>query len=317
MWRRSLDIVRTLCGKNNICPSSFTLPEKSLQRRHERCMGSGGFADGNDVALKVWKIQDQGRINPDTVTDFCKEAVVLKYLRHPNITTFYGIETTIFPLCLVCEWMPLGTINSYLEQEPSSNRLALLSDVAAGLSYLHESNIVHGDLKGVSLLITLLGCLLMTHVAWNIAQYPDKSKAQSVTALIMPTSAKAVTIRWTAPEIVDPESFGLPKARVTRETDMYSFSMVMWEVFTGKIPFYNLHHDATVIYKVLSGVRPERPSQATGLGLFDAVWDVITQCWKGDQTARPTAAYVFDQLQEVMESAGPLETPQLWPLVIE
>ena len=59
--------------------------------------------------------------------EFCKEAVIWKHLHHPNITHFYGINTVLFPLCLVSEWMPLGTVISYLQKQPGSNHIDLVS----------------------------------------------------------------------------------------------------------------------------------------------------------------------------------------------
>lgn len=47
---------------------------------------------------------------------------------------------------------------------------------------------------------------------------------------ITPSPNAVGTLRWTAPEILDPESFGLEHAVATLETDVYSFGMVMWEV---------------------------------------------------------------------------------------
>lgn len=47
---------------------------------------------------------------------------------------------------------------------------------------------------------------------------------------ITPSPNAVGTLRWTAPEILDPESFGLEHAVATLETDVYSFGMVIWEV---------------------------------------------------------------------------------------
>jgi hypothetical protein len=39
-----------------------------------------------------------------------------------------------------------------------------------------------------------------------------------------------LSVRWLAPELLFPEEFGLEDARRTKETDVYSFAMVMYEV---------------------------------------------------------------------------------------
>jgi len=38
------------------------------------------------------------------------------------------------------------------------------------------------------------------------------------------------SVRWLAPELLFPEEFGLESARRTKETDIYAFAMVMYEV---------------------------------------------------------------------------------------
>jgi len=38
------------------------------------------------------------------------------------------------------------------------------------------------------------------------------------------------SVRWLAPELLFPEEFGLESACFTRETDVYAFAMVMYEV---------------------------------------------------------------------------------------
>ncbi|OCH86489.1 kinase-like protein [Obba rivulosa] len=306
LWRQSLDLLRTLCARNGICPSSFTLPEQSLQKLSDRPIASGGFADvwkgtyhDNDVAIKVWRLHGRD-ITSSVLKNFCKEAVVLKYLKHPNITSLIGIETTIFPLCLVCEWMPLGTLVSYLVQHPNTNRLDLLVDITAGLTYLHAMDIVHGDLKGVNILVNQRRKACLSDFGLAAFRYENR------TAHISTMSLAAGTMRWTAPEIMDPETFGLERARSSKQADIYAFSMVMWEVFTGQIPFADLPRDATIMHKVLQGCRPKRPSEAAGLGLSDTVWDIMQRGWHADHRERPAITRVQEQLDDAMDEAGDL-----------
>lgn len=157
LQRRCLDLLRKLCGKQQIVPKSFILSPDTIQRSSTHPAASGGFADiwagsfeGRPVALKVFRIY---RTNvPGTVQEdlkiFCQEAIIWKRLRHANITPFYGIDETTFPsqVALVCEWMPGGTLVDYLNQHISADRLRLALDIGGGLQYLHEMNVLHGDL---------------------------------------------------------------------------------------------------------------------------------------------------------------------------
>ena len=56
---------------------------------------------------------------------FFKEAVIWKRLSHPNIVPFLGV--TKDPIQFVSEWMPNGTLTQYVNKNPSSNRITLVS----------------------------------------------------------------------------------------------------------------------------------------------------------------------------------------------
>jgi hypothetical protein len=52
---------------------------------------------------------------------FRSEVVTWKYLRHPHVVPFLGVSN-IFPVCLVSEWMPEGTLLSFLKRHPNEQR---------------------------------------------------------------------------------------------------------------------------------------------------------------------------------------------------
>ena len=107
--------------------------------------------------------------------------------------------------------------------------------------------------------------------------------------------------RWHAPEFLFPKKFGLDSARRTKETDVYAFAMVMYEVgpfhvlrsglaldyityamrqaFSGSFPFKDLRHEA-VILPIRSGDHPCRPEGGSDLGLTDELWKMMKACWR-------------------------------------
>lgn len=94
-----------------------------------------------------------------------------KHVVCPYILKFNGVLYHNDMPAIVTPWMPHGNITEYLEKHPDADRLRLVSpnlppqgqaladftprhyqllDVVKGVGYLHNHNITHGDIKGVS-----------------------------------------------------------------------------------------------------------------------------------------------------------------------
>ena len=103
-----------------------------------------------------------------TAQRFCKEVALWKNLSHPNVLSLIGVPHTFEGgrFSTVSEWMVNGNIMEYVHENagnhlklvgysrPFTRHLLNFSQLAGaieGLQYLHDVNIVHGDLRVVSL----------------------------------------------------------------------------------------------------------------------------------------------------------------------
>ena len=66
------------------------------------------------------------------------------------------------------------------------------------------------------------------------------------------------------------------------------------KIYTGRVPFYQITRDSTVMKKVLEGSRPPRPADTSLLS--DRTWKVIEMCWNQEPQNRPTAESIIEQL---------------------
>ncbi|KAJ7809655.1 kinase-like domain-containing protein, partial [Mycena leptocephala] len=207
----------------------------------------------------------------------CREALVWQHLQHSYILPLIGIDRETFPssLCMVSPWMEHGTVLNYLNNNGRTNVDKLLSEIAQGLQYLHSQNIVHGDLRGANILIT---------DEWSacLADFGLTSLSDATTATH--TSHRAGSIRWMAPELIDPEQFGMKFAR-TPASDVYAFGCVCLELYTGRPPFNTLSETATLL-RVINGDRPDRPSSEPAMS--EALWQHVNELWAQDSALRPT-----------------------------
>ncbi|KAF7326880.1 Kinase-like protein [Mycena venus] len=267
-------------------PSSLFIT--GVTGRAEHATFGGGFGDiyqatydGKAVALKhirtFHRDAEQRRIR----LQFCREALVWQHLQHRFILPLAGIDRETFPssLCMVSPWMKHGTVIKYLKDHGRENVDKLLSEIAQGLQYLHSQNIVHGDLRGANILIT---------DDWSpcLADFGLTSLSDATTATH--TSHRAGSIRWMAPELIDPDRFGVKFAR-TPSTDIYAFGCVCLELYAGRPPFANLSETATLL-RVINGDRPARPSSEPEMS--EALWQHVNQFWAQDAATRPTTEAV-------------------------
>jgi serine/threonine protein kinase len=79
-------------------------------------------------------------------------------LRHPNVVLFMAASTTPPKLCIVMEFMGLGSLYDLLHNElmpsiPVALKVKMAYQAAKGMHFLHSSGIVHRDLKSLNLLL--------------------------------------------------------------------------------------------------------------------------------------------------------------------
>jgi len=177
--------------------------------------------------------------------------------------------------------MENGNITDFVRKNQDYNRVNLLVGAVTGLEYLHKHNIVHGDLKGVNILIDSQCRARLAD--FGLATIVVESTSGTTTAV----GKKQGTVRWMAPELLYPETFGftgrLEKQLPSKDTDIYAIGMTILEVITGCVPFTSVRRNETVMLKAVKGDRPDRPSP----GLSDALWDLLVATWVEQYARKP------------------------------
>lgn len=125
-------------------------------------------------------------------------------------------------------------------------------------------------------------------------------------------------VRWLSPELIDPEQFGLQSSRPTYASDVYSFACLCIEVsiyphrrsdinpttsgfiqlYTSQSPFLGVS-DGTVLVRVLSGVRPKRPTFHGGAEMSDALWSLVSRCWAQSPSDRPLTHELVNLIEAI------------------
>lgn len=133
------------------------------------------------------------------------------------------------------------------------------------------------------------------------------------------SSKREGSVRWLAPEIIDPERFGKTSSRPTYESDVYSFGVVCVEVgsaipraplfififsqlYLGRAPLENLL-DVTLLRDIPEGLRPNRPHFAIGsMPMSDELWQLTNLSWENLASDRPKAEELVQHMAKVLSS---------------
>ncbi|RGB28390.1 kinase-like domain-containing protein [Rhizophagus diaphanus] len=89
-----------------------------------------------------------------------------------------------------------------------------------------------------------------------------------------------------APEVLRGKSY-------TPASDIYSFSMIMWEFTSGVPPFNNRAHDIQLGLTICKGERPEIIENTP-----QCYVDLMKKCWNEDPLKRPSSEEVYDIIKE-------------------
>ncbi|KXN92495.1 hypothetical protein AN958_07442 [Leucoagaricus sp. SymC.cos] len=111
----------------------------------------GMYRGTHSVCVKAVQMYEKRDVRP-LLRAHASEIILWARLTHHNVVPFYGMYLSgefSSRICLVLPWMENKTLSNYLHQNAAVPRLPLLLDVATGLQYLHESSIIHGDLRAV------------------------------------------------------------------------------------------------------------------------------------------------------------------------
>ncbi|KAJ7679251.1 kinase-like domain-containing protein [Mycena polygramma] len=305
MRRRLFKALIRLSSDSKLHPKCFTLT--GLQRGQLVAGGSfsdvyKGLLEGQYVAVKMMRVFEGSDIEA-LLKEFGREALIWRQLYHPNLLPFFGLYYLDHRLCLVAPWMEGGHIRAFLKRETcdTSRRVSFILDVALGLEYLHEQNVVHADLKGENIFVTPSGRAC-------IADFGLSSIMTSKSSFLFGSSSKQShggTARYQAPEL-------LRGSRNNLSSDIYAFACLAYELLTGTAPFPELPHDIAVFTAVLGGRRPSRPESCSGSSSLDELWNLLQSCWEEEPEMRPTAADLVKRLMGPDIQAKSRPSPADW-----
>lgn len=258
--------------------SELYIGNKFASGRHSRIY-KGVYKD-QDVAIKIIsQPEEDGDLAALLEKEFTSEVALLLRLKHPNIITFIAACKKAPVFCIITEYLGGGSLRKYLhQQEPYSVPLNLILklalDIAHGMRYLHAQGILHRDLKSENL-------LLAEDMSVKVADFGISCLESQC------GSAKGFTgtYRWMAPEMIKEKCH-------TKKVDVYSFGIIMWELFTAMTPFDDLTPEQAAFAVCQKNARPPIPTTCP-----NAFRIFIKRCWSSNPDKRPH----FEEIVKTLE----------------
>jgi serine/threonine-protein kinase len=198
----------------------------------EEVVGHGGMSTvyrahdsllERNVALKV--LHQQYNEDEDFVERFKREARSVAQLQHPNIVTVIDRGEEDGRQYIVFEYIDGENLKELVVRKGRLDvrtALEIALEIARGLSFAHESGLVHRDVKPQNVLLNGDGGAKVTD--FGIARSLEVERSMTQTGTVLGTS------NYIAPE----QAGGKP---VDAHTDVYSLGIVLYEMLTGELPF--------------------------------------------------------------------------------
>ena len=160
---------------------------------------------------------------------------------HPNIVSFYGFAHNHPETTIVTALAKNGSLYNYLHTEGKKptvqQSVKWARHIAYGMAHMHKLELVHRDLKSSNVLFT-------NDMEAQICDFGTSRPMENTTYA---SKAKG-TWRWMAPEVANEDA-------ISKMCDVFSFSMVVWELMEHKVPFHD-SKDLRASMRIVSGERP-------------------------------------------------------------
>src|SRR3989338_4013217 len=245
-----------------------------------------GECRGKEVAIKKLFKQD---LKPENIAEFKKEVEICSRLHHPNVLLFMGACTKQNELSIVTELMPKGNLEVLLRNKelplPLRKRMLWAKDAALGMNWLHKSSppIIHRDLKPSNLLIDKHGTVKVCDFGLSAIKLTEK---------LQDKDSIPGTPLWMAPEVLT----GRP---LDEKCDVYSFGIVLWEIFTREEPFPEFQSYREFKRAItLDNIRPPIPRDCP-----ESLTSLMKRCWDPVPDRRPSFGEAIQLLDSVIIDA--------------
>jgi len=248
---------------------------------------------GVKIKLQSKKLKT-GNLPEQILQEFQNETRIMTAFAFPQIVRLLGV---VFEgsYCLVMEFMDNGSLYSFLKTSKPIDwqmKYSFASEIANGLEYLHDHNVLHKDLKSLNVLLDLnFRCKLAD---FGLSAVKVETQSQTLSK-----GGPIGTIQWMAPELFTPGNKYSPAC------DVFSYAMVLFEIATRQTPWKEASPPMLAIWVGTQGLREAIPDTVPV-----SFKQVVTTCWQQDATKRPTIKEICRNFPSAPQTANKNENTE-------
>eukprot|EP01065_Artemidia_motanka_P045055 TRINITY_DN6528_c0_g1_i1.p1 TRINITY_DN6528_c0_g1~~TRINITY_DN6528_c0_g1_i1.p1 ORF type:complete len:917 (+),score=247.54 TRINITY_DN6528_c0_g1_i1:372-2753(+) len=275
--------------------------EKTKELRWKRgvVIGQGAFGTvfvglnsqtGEQMAVKSIEFNHFDKDIKKKITALQNEIALMKNLDHPSIVKYLCTERDKNAINIFMEYVPGGSIADLLKQFGAlddQNCCYYAREILVGLEYLHKHNVIHRDIKGANILLTVDGeCKLADFgCSGKISQVQPRRNSLQGTPL------------WMAPEVIRQEAYDW-------SIDIWSTGCTVLEMLTAEHPFAHLGMKQV---QLLRHVCSDDEAISLPSGIEELTQSFIMKCLVREPSERAQAEVLQDH--EWIHSLPPDEDP--------
>ncbi|XP_020615847.1 muscle, skeletal receptor tyrosine-protein kinase-like [Orbicella faveolata] len=222
--------------------------------------------------------------------NFEEDAIALTKFSHPYVQSLFGVCVDGLPLCLVFEFSEhdeclqqfliesgrghcsihrRADLHNSKPKLSNIDQISMAKQIANGMEYLADKGYVHREL-------CTKNCIIGKGMVVKISNLGFSWKGPNSDYFSLDENERAgYPVRWLPPETLQCGVF-------KEETDIWSFGVVLWEIYSsGLTPYYGMNDDE-VISLVEGGDTLPCPKECP-----NEMYEVMQGCWSSEPTERP------------------------------
>ena len=229
---------------------------------------------------------------------FDMDIEMLSAINHLHVVKILALCTKDSPECIILDAGMPGDLLTFIRdkkrdtspmistEDEALNLLKISDEIALGMAYLSSERFIHKDLAARNCIVGYNGVVKIAHFGLGPLIYPEA---------YYHIQDNDLPVRWMPPEAITSANF-------TMASDVWSFGVVLWELFTyGDLPFEEKSDEEVVKFIIKDLGKLSCPMKCPS-----DVFDLMEKCWNVDPAARLNFLMIHEIIAEFLGDTGSL-----------